>query len=94
MMVGTKIQPATKGYDRVHQRAQAVAELQEVCLQQGTDKVVKIGKALDEAVKSELVRFLQEHQDCFAWSLDDMDRIPTRFAQHSLNVYKVTKPVK
>ena len=53
-----------------------------------------MGKALCQAEKSKLVSFLQEHQDCFAWSPDDMLGILTRFAQHSLDIDKTTKPVK
>ena len=46
--------------------------MQEVYLEDGTDKKIKIGKKLGEPQKQALVRFLQEHQDCFAWSPDDI----------------------
>ena len=85
---------ASKSIAKDPQGAQAVGELQEICLQPGTEKVVRVGKALCEAEKSKLVRFLQEHQDCFTWLPNDMPRIPTRFTQHSLTIDRTAKPVK
>ena len=94
MMMAINHWSTTEDHDKVHQGAQAADELQEVGLQQGAERVVKIGKDLDETPKNKLVRFLQEHQDCFAWSPNDMDKILTSFAQHTLNVDRKAKPVK
>ena len=94
MMMAANQWSTEEDRDKVRQGAQAAGELQEVCLQSRAGRVVKIGKDLDETIKSKLVRFLQEHQDCFAWSSDDMDGIPTKFTQHTLNVDKKAKLVK
>ena len=58
MMMAISLQPKTGNRDEVRQGAEAAGELQEVCLQRDAGRMVKIGKGLDEALKSELVRFL------------------------------------
>ena len=65
-MMATSQRPKVRGGDEVCQGAEAAGELQEVCLQKDIGRAVKIGKGLDEMLKGKLVRFLQEHQDCFA----------------------------
>ena len=61
MMVDTRKSPIPEDGDDVCQGVQAVDRLLEVCLEPRMAKVVKMGKALGEAEKSRLVRFLQEH---------------------------------
>ena len=94
MMMATNQQPKGGNRSEVRQGVEAAGELQEVCLQKDTERAMKIGRGLGEVLKSKLVGFLQEHQDCFAWLPDDLSGIPTRFAQHSLNIKEKAKPVK
>ena len=45
-----------------------------------------IGANLDSKSESELVDFLRENRDIFAWSPKDMPGVPTDFAEHKLHV--------
>ena len=40
------------------------------------------------------MKFLREELKIFAWYPADMPRIPREFAEHSLQIYPNTKPVK
>src|SRR3954467_5673931 len=41
-----------------------------------------------------LVEFLHERWEIFAWCPADMPGVPREFAEHALNVFPDTKPVK
>ena len=44
--------------------------------------------------EGELVDFLHENRDIFAWSPKDMPGVPTEFAEHKLHVRSDMKPVR
>ena len=44
--------------------------------------------------RGELVNFLRENRDIFAWSPKDMPGVPKDFAEHKLHVRADAKPVK
>ena len=52
------------------------------------------GHPLVQDSLSELVDFLRENQDIFAWSPKDMPGVPTEFVEHKLHVRPDVKPVR
>ncbi|KAK0581857.1 hypothetical protein LWI29_018844 [Acer saccharum] len=70
-------------------------QLEEIQIRKGDPtKVVKIGGALDREVRGNLVRLLEEYNDIFAWSHDEMPGIPLNLAAHRLAVNATFKSVK
>ena len=68
---------------------QAIEELEEVNIDpKEASRVVKVGKNLDGKRKKELVNFLQENLDVFAWSHEDMVGISPNVIMHTLNLDK------
>ncbi|GKV11533.1 hypothetical protein SLEP1_g22782 [Rubroshorea leprosula] len=57
------------------------------------EKMVKIGTKLIEEERMELLEFLKANQDVFAWTTDEMFRIPTKLAVHKLSTNPTKKPV-
>ena len=57
-------------------------------------KYVVVGTRLDSKLEGELVDFLRENRDIFAWTLKDMPGIPRKYAEHKLHVRKDAKPVR
>ncbi|KAK0598350.1 hypothetical protein LWI29_033921 [Acer saccharum] len=57
-------------------------------------KVVKIRGVLDHEVRGSLVKLLEEYNDIFAWSHDEMPGIPLNLAAHRLAVDATIKLVK
>ena len=45
-------------------------------------------------MKKEIVSFLKDNLDVFAWSHEDMPGIPANIIQHRLNVDPEKKPVQ
>ena len=45
-------------------------------------------------MRANLIQFLQQNLDIFAWSHEDMPGIPTGIIQHKLNVNPTSKPVQ
>ena len=58
------------------------------------DKTVRIYAHLPEEHASALFKLLHEEWKIFAWCPADMPGIPREFAEHSLQIYPNTKPVK
>ena len=56
-------------------------------------KSTKIGVDLEGKIKKDLIRFLRENIDVFAWSHKDMPGINPSVITHRLNVYPSSKPV-
>ena len=56
-------------------------------------KSTRIGADLEEKIKKDLVRFLRENIDVFAWSHEDMPGIDPSVITHRLNVFPSSKPV-
>ena len=53
----------------------------------------RIGADLEEKMKKDLIRFLRENIDVFAWTHKDMSGIDLSVITHRLNVYPSSKPV-
>ena len=49
---------------------------------------------MEEEQEKDLVAFLQENKDIFAWKPSDMPGVPRELAEHSLKVNPAAKPVK
>nr|XP_017250801.1 PREDICTED: uncharacterized protein LOC108221433 [Daucus carota subsp. sativus] len=58
------------------------------------EKVTYVGTLLQEELKQELVRFLRNNRDVFAWTAADMPGIDPPFMTHKLNVNPERKPIK
>ena len=57
-------------------------------------KSTKIGADLEGNIKKDLICFLRENIDVFAWSHEDMPGIDPRVITHRLNVYPSSNPVQ
>ena len=49
-------------------------------------KTTQVGTSLNLQTKEEIISFLKDNLDLFAWSHEDMPRIPVNIIQHHLNV--------
>ena len=49
---------------------------------------------MEEKIKQDLIQFLRENIDVFAWSHEDMPGIDPSIITHRLNVYPSSKPVR
>ena len=58
------------------------------------EKSTKIGADWEEKIKKDLIRFLRENIDVFAWSHEDMPGIDLSIITHRLNIYPSSKPVR
>ncbi|KAL5546966.1 hypothetical protein UlMin_006653 [Ulmus minor] len=58
------------------------------------EKTCKIGSALTGQFKEDLIIFLREHHDVFAWSHEDMPGIDPNVIVHRLNIDPNFKPIK
>ena len=56
--------------------------------------MVKVGSNLPDQHREQLIEFLKENLDVFAWSHADMPSIPPAIACHKLNVDPHHRPVK
>ena len=57
-------------------------------------KSTRIGADLEGKIKKDLIRFLRDNIDVFAWSHEDMSGIDPSVITHRLNVYPSSKPVR
>ena len=57
-------------------------------------KSTRIGADLEEKIKKDLIRFLRDNIDVFAWSHEDMPGIIPNVITYRLNVYPSSKPVR
>ena len=68
--------------------------LEDVPLEEGNpEKFTRIETNMEEKTKQDLVQFLRENIDVFAWSHEDMLGIDPGVITHRLNVYPSSKPV-
>ena len=75
-------------------RGGPVEELESIKLDNQHPKcTVQIGSQLPGSFRDQLIGFLKEHKDIFAWSHKDMPEIDASFILHRLNVNLVHKPV-
>ncbi|KAK0579788.1 hypothetical protein LWI29_031457 [Acer saccharum] len=77
------------------ERGGPVEELEEVVVkEEDPPKMVKIGSTLTSEHKAVLQKVLQDYNDMFAWSHEEMPSIPASLAAYRLNVDPTFKPVK
>ncbi|KAL5551303.1 hypothetical protein UlMin_001479 [Ulmus minor] len=77
------------------QHGEPVEELTKVPLfDDEPEKTCKIGSALTGQFKEDLIIFLREHRDVFAWSHEDMPGIDPNIIVHRLNIDPNFKPIK
>ena len=58
------------------------------------EKVTYVGALIQEELKQELVKFLRNNRDVFAWTTADMPGIDPLFMTHKLNMNPERKPIK
>ena len=64
-----------------------VEKLEMIELAEGNSaKTTQVGMNLNTNTKEGIINFLKDNLDIFAWSHEDMTRIPTNIIQHRLNV--------
>ena len=69
--------------------------LEDIPLEEGNpEKFTRIGTSMKEKMKRDLVQFLRENIDVFAWSHEDMLGIDPNVITNHLNVYPSSKPVR
>ena len=75
-------------------RGELVEELESIKLDdQHPEHTVQVGSQLPGCLQDQLITFLREHRDVFAWSHEDMPRIDPSIIVHRLNVDPAHKPV-
>ena len=57
-------------------------------------KSTRIGADLEGKIKKDLIHFLRENIDVFAWSHEDIPGIDPSVITHRLNIYPSSKPVR
>ena len=83
--------------DKLEQQIQAkpAEETKKVPLFEGnTSKQVIISALLDEKTESELINFLRDNNNIFAWSAKDLRRVDRSIIEHNLEVNKNLPSVK
>ena len=71
-----------------------VEELESINLDdQHPKRTIQIGSHLPGCLRDELISFLREHKDVFAWSHEDMPEINPSIIVHRLNIDPASKPV-
>ena len=69
--------------------------LKDVPLDEGNpERFTKVGTSMEEKMKQNLIQFLRNSIDVFAWSHEDMLGIDLSVITHHLNVYPSSKPVR
>ena len=58
------------------------------------DRMVTIGRELEEHEEARLIQFLRNNQDVFAWSSSDLRVVNREVIEHSLTVNAKAKPIK
>ena len=74
--------------------AEPTKVLEDVPLDEGNPKrFTRIGTSMEEKTKQDLVQFLRNNIDVFAWNHEDMLGIDPSVIIHRLNVYPLAKPI-
>ena len=61
---------------------------------QGDQKEVNIGTLIKSTNRTKLIDLLQEYQDVFAWSYQDMPGLDTNIVVHKLPIKPGCKPIR
>lgn len=81
--------------EEVDEPQTTIEELEEVSLDMSNpEKKVLVGTQLTKEDKDELISFLKENKDVFAWSHKDIPRIDPSVAEHKLNIDPRHLPVR
>ncbi|KAM1328987.1 hypothetical protein ACFX2F_013196 [Malus domestica] len=92
---GGNSQPDDPRDESFTQQAQPTEELEKVSISKDyLDRIVKIGTTLLPPIHLELISFLQENTEVFAWSYEDMPGISLDIISHCLSIDPKTKPVR
>ncbi|KAL5540825.1 hypothetical protein UlMin_043795 [Ulmus minor] len=79
----------------MEQHGEPVEELEEIPLfEDDLTKTYKIGSSLTGQLRTDLINFLRDHRDVFAWSHEDMPGIDPKVIVHRLNIDPSFRPVK
>ncbi|KNA19683.1 hypothetical protein SOVF_059160, partial [Spinacia oleracea] len=78
------------GYDRPKP---AEADKEEV-LQEGTNRMVRVGTGIEEALRNKILSVLREFQDVFAYTVEEMPGIDPSILTHHLHIKPEYKPVE
>ena len=75
--------------------AEPIEALEDISLDEDNPKKsTRIGANLEGKIKKDLIHFLRENIDVFAWSHEDMSGINPSVITHCLNVHPSSKPVR
>ena len=75
--------------------AEPIEALEDIPLDEDDpEKSTRIGANLEVKIKKDLIHFLRENIDVFAWSHEDMPSIDPSVVSHRLNVYPSSKPMR
>ncbi|GAV57545.1 hypothetical protein CFOL_v3_01082 [Cephalotus follicularis] len=77
------------------ERPQLVEDVIQVPLEEGnTERVFQVGSQLGEVKKRELITFLQNNKDVFAWSAEEVPGISPNVMVHRLSVEPMRPPTR
>ena len=75
--------------------AEPIETLEDIPLDEDDlEKSTRIGADLEGKIKKDLIHFLRENIDAFAWSHEDMPGINPSVITYRLNVYPSSKPMR
>ncbi|GAV56844.1 hypothetical protein CFOL_v3_00385 [Cephalotus follicularis] len=81
--------------DVEHERPQPVEDVVHVPLEEGnSERVFQMGSQLGEVEKGELITFLQNNRDVFAWSAEEVPGISPDVTVHRLSVDPARPPTR
>ena len=69
-------------------------ETEEIALEEGTPKTVKIGSGMDVNERCNMIELLREHKDVFAFSAAEMPCVSPEIISHHLSVAPDKKPIQ
>ncbi|GAV65732.1 hypothetical protein CFOL_v3_09246, partial [Cephalotus follicularis] len=77
------------------ERPQPVEDVLQVLVEEGNDeRVLQVGSQLGEAEKEELITFLRDNKDVFAWSAEEVPGISPDVMVHKLSVDPARPPIR
>ena len=79
--------------DRSYERGKPAEETEEIQLDNDPSHTTQIGTSLSRELRDQLVKFLRDNRDVFAWSPSDMPGISPDVIAHELNLNPKKKPV-
>ncbi|GAV85217.1 hypothetical protein CFOL_v3_28655, partial [Cephalotus follicularis] len=77
------------------ERPQSVEDVLQVPIEEGnTERILQVGSQLGEAEKGELITFLRDNKDVFAWSAEEVPGISANVMVHKLSVDPTRPPIR